>query len=71
MPDLAAMSDEQLHQEWQDTKMRVVTLSPGVEPPVYTADMAARHAAADAELIDRGYVQQTPGWWVGPGNHTF
>ncbi len=71
MPDFTDMSDEQIHQEWQDTKMRVASLSPGVEPPVYTSEMAARHAAAEDELILRGYVQQTPSWWVGPDNQTF
>jgi hypothetical protein len=71
MPDFAQMSDEQVHQEWQDTRMRFASLSPGVEPPRYTPEMAARHVAAEAELIRRGYVEQTPGWWVGPDNQTF
>lgn len=71
MPDLAAMTDEQVHQEWQETKMRVATLRAGVEPPVYTADLAARHEAAHAELIARGYVQQSPNWWVGDDGQTF
>jgi len=71
MPDLADMSDEQVHQEWQDTRMRASSVAPGVAPPTYTSEMAARHEAAEAELTRRGYIEQLPNWWVGPENQTF
>jgi len=71
MPDFAEMSDEEVHKQWQATRMRFTTLSPGVEPTLYTADMAARHEEAEAELSRRGYVEKAPAWWVGPDNQTF
>lgn len=71
MPDFAEVRDEQVHQEWQDTRMHAASLSPGVEPPICISEMAARHAAAEAELIRRGFVEQSAGWWVGPDNQTF
>ena len=51
--------------------MRFAPLSPGVAPPVYTSEMGTRHEAAEAELIRRGYVEQSPSWWVGSDNQTF
>ena len=70
MPRFTGMSDQQVLQEWQATPMVAASLDPGVEPPAYTPDLAARHAAAEAELVRRGYAEQAPGWWVDPHNCT-
>jgi len=68
MSDVASMTDEELLREWTDSKLRYGGLLPGLETPVDPPDRRQRHAEAKAELINRGFVEATPGSWEPPSN---
>ena len=60
MGEVAAMSNEELHQEWENTKPVAAATPPGGEQSL--DDDYRRNQAATAELHRRGFIEETRSW---------